>query len=217
MNIESQLDSPEWQNWHRDRKLQIATRGFQPGAGAAEFRIEGYDASGEKVPGAEDTIKLYIDNTWSEGDIDYVKLGAEDPGECALFELPSAGEPLNVRYRVTDPEGFMLSYKLKVYFGSNTFEPTRDLATGNPVDYSYQLVAPFRFGGTLNETLDPSGYVAVSLQPTDGTWLPSGVDFCAFSFELSATDRKTNGNSTPGNRILWRELIGISYTPPPAP
>jgi hypothetical protein len=217
LNIESQVDSPEWQNWHRDRKLQIITRRYQSDAGAVEFRIEGYDASGEKVPGAEDTIRLYIDNTWSEGDIDYVKLGTEDPGACALFELPSAGEPLTVRYRVTDPEGFMKSYKLNVYFGSNTFEPTRDLATGNPVDFSYQSIAPFRFGGTLDETVDPSGYVTVSLQPTDGTWLPSGVDFCAFSFELSAIDRKTNGNSTPGNRILWRELIGISYTPPPTP
>lgn len=215
LNIEDQTRDKEWQNWHRDRKLQIDTRIYQPVAGAVEFSIEGYDASGEKVPAAEDTIRLYIDNHWSEGDIDYVKLGIEDPGECALFDLPTAGEPLTVRYRVTDPEGFMKSYALKIYRGSNTFVATENSATGLPVAASYQSVLPYRFGGTLNETLDPSGYVEISLEPAGtGTWLPNEVDFCAFSFELSAVDRKTTGNNTPGNRILWRELIGISYTPP---
>jgi hypothetical protein len=214
LNIEDQISDSEWQNWHRDRKLQIHTAIYQAEAGSAEFRIEGYDATGEKVPGAEDTIKLYIDNTWSKGDIDYVKLGTEDPGECALFELPTAGEPLTVRYRVTDPEGFMKSYALNVYRGSNTFVPTVNSATSSPVTASYQSVWPYRFGGTLDETLDPTGYVEISLEPTASSWLPSGVDFCAFSFVLSALDRKTNGYGTPGNRTLWRELIGISYTPP---
>lgn len=214
LNIEDQISDSEWQNSKRDRKLQIRTAIYQAEAGAVEFTIEGYDASGEKVPGAEDTIKLYIDNTWSTGDIDYIKLGTEDPGECALFELPTAGQPLTVRYRVTDLEGFMKSYALNVYLGSNSFEQTKNLATNIPVEASYQSVPPYRFSGTLDETLDPSGYVEISLEPTDGSWLPDGVHFCAFSFELSATDRKTTGYGTPGNRILWRELIGISYTPP---
>lgn len=214
LNIEDQINNYEWQNTKRDRKLQIHTVIYQPQAGAVEFRIEGYDASGEKVPGAEDTIKLYIDNTWVKGDIDYVKLGVKDPGECALFELPTAGEALKVRYRVTDPEGFMQSYALNVYRGSNTFVPTENSATGNPVTAEYQSVSPYRFRGTLDETLDPSGYVEISLEPKWGSWLAKNVDFCAFSFELSATDRKTNGYGTPSSRILWRELIGISYTWP---
>lgn len=214
LNIEDQISDSEWQNSKRDRKLQIHTAIYQAEAGAVEFRIEGYDASGEKVPGAEDTIKLYIDNTWSKGDIDYIKLGTEDPGECALFELPTGGEPLTVRYRVTDPEGFMKSYALNVYRGSNTHVQTENSATGNPVAASYQLVPPYLFSGTLDETLDPSGYVEILLEPTASAWLPSGIDFCAFLFELSALDRKTNGYCTPSNRILWRELIGISYAPP---
>ncbi len=217
LNIEDQVTFQEWLNWNRDRKLQIATSLYQSAAGAVEFRIEGYDASGEPVPAAQDTIKLYIDNTWTDGDIDAIKLGTLDPGECALFELPSAGEPLGVRYRVTDPEGFMKSYALNVYRGSNNHVPTENTATGNPVAAAYQPVPPYSFSGTLDETLDPSGYVEVSLEPTTGAWLPSVINFCAFSFELSATDRKTNGYSTPGNRILWRELVGISYTPPLTP
>ena len=110
----------------------------------------------------------------------------------------------------------MKSYALNVYRGSNTLVPTVNSATGSPVSASYQSVPPYRFSGTLDETLDPTGYVEISLHPgpVETSWLPNGVDFCAFSFELSATDRKTTGYSTPGNRILWRELIGISYTPP---
>jgi hypothetical protein len=214
LNVEDQITASQWQNTKRDRKLQIHTAVYRAEAGPVEFKIEGYDAAGEKVPGAEDTVKLYIDNTWSQGDIDCVKLGADDPGECALFELPIPGQPLTVCYRVTDPEGFMESYALNVYRGSNTPVPTENTATGNPAAASYQSVAPYRFSGTLDETLDPSGYVEISLEPSDGAWLPGGIEFCAFSFELSALDRKTNGYGTPSGRILWRELIGILYEPP---
>lgn len=214
LNIEDQITASQWQNTKRDRKLQIHTAVYRAEAGAVAFKIEGYDAAGEKVPGAEDTVKLYIDNTWSQGDIDVVKLGADDPGECALFELPAPGQPLTVRYRVTDPEGFMKSYALNVYRGSNTPVPTENTATGTPVTAGYQSVAPYRFSGTLDETLDPSGYVEISLAPSGGTWLPGGIEFCGFSFELTALDRKTNGYGTPTGRILWRELIGILYEPP---
>lgn len=92
-------------------------------------------------------------------------------------------------------------------------------ATGNPAAFSYQSAAPYRFGGTLDETLDPSGYVEITLEPAgSAAWLPTlTVEFCAFSFELTAKDRKTNGNSTPGTRVLWRELVGISYSAAPSP
>ena len=216
-NIE---ENPEWIFTHRNRKMQLISSIYQPVAGTVEFMIEGYAADGEKVPGAEDTVLLYVDNHVATGLIDYIKYGTEDPCECAVFDLPSAGEPLNLRYKVTDIEGFMAEYALRVYRGSNTFLSTHDTATGNPVAFSYPLPSsptPDRFRGTLDQTLDPTGYVEISLEPAAGSWLPSGVTFCAFSFELVTRDRVTNGYSTPGGRILWRELVGISYTPPPIP
>jgi hypothetical protein len=130
-----------------------------------------------------------VDNHLSTGDIDSIQLGVVDPGECALFELSSAGEALTVRYRVTDPEGFLSSYNLVVY----------------------------RFRGTLDQTVDPSGYVEIDMEPTAGAWLPEGVTFCAFSFELGSHDRLTDGKGVPAGRTLWRELIGISFNPPPTP
>ncbi|GAB6096983.1 hypothetical protein JCM14469_32370 [Desulfatiferula olefinivorans] len=213
VNIEDQAVNVDWQNWNRDRKLQIHTSLYQSASGQVEFRIDGFDASGEKVAAAQDTIRLFIDNTWTEGDIDTIQMGSADPGECAFFDLPTPGQPLSVRYRATDPEGFMDQYTLCVYRGSNTFVSTKNPVTDAPVNFSYQPVHPFRFHGTLDETLDPSGYVEITLVPsgTDNSWLSTGVGFCAFSFELSARDRKTNGYSTPSNRILWRELVGMSY------
>jgi hypothetical protein len=55
------------------------------------------------------------------------------------------------------------------------------------------------------------------MEPTAGAWLPPDKNFCAFSFELSTRDRVTDSKSIPSTRLLWRELIGISYNPPPAP
>jgi hypothetical protein len=211
LNIES---DPGWLFTHRDRKAQLNSAIYQPVSGGVWFKIEGYAADGEKVTGAEDSVYLLIDNHPATGLIDYVKLGTEDPGECALFDLPAAGSPLTVRYKVTDVEGFMAEYSLYVYRGSNTFVPTRDTATLNPVAFSYQPVAPFRFRGTLDQTLDPDGYVEIQLEPTGGAWLPPDKNFCAFDFELSTRNRVTDGKSIPSTYLLWRELIGISYNPP---
>jgi hypothetical protein len=216
-NIEENL---EWIYTHRNRKMQLISSIYQPVAGSVEFMIEGYANDGEKVPGAEDSVLLYIDNHRSEGLIDYVKYGVLDPCECAVYDLPGAGEPLNVRYKVTDIEGFMAEYALRVYRGSNTFLSTRDPVAGNPVEFSYPFsmpTIPDRFRGTLDQSPDPSGYVEMQLEPSAGNWLPTGTNFCAFSFELTARDRVTNGYTIPSERLLWRELIGISYTPPPSP
>ncbi|MBU1168513.1 MAG: hypothetical protein KKD44_03015 [Proteobacteria bacterium] len=219
LNIEDQNLNQEWQNWKRDRKLQINTKLYQADSGLVEYKIQGYDAAGEKVTAAVDTIRLFVDNTWTKGDVDYVKMGAEDPGECALFVLPTPGQPLTVRYRVTDPEGFMANYALTVYRGSNTLVPTKNPITNLPVNVSYQSAFPYRFRGTLDETVDTTGYVEISLIPsgTDNSWLANGVDFCAFSFELTALDRKTNGTSKPSTHMLWRELVGITYEWPETP
>src|SRR6266511_3338101 len=91
MNIEA---DPAWMITQRHRKIIFHTPTYQPGFGAVNFRIQGYDATGEKVPGATDTVKLLIDQNLSTGDVDYVQLvGGSDPGECALLDLPSAGAP----------------------------------------------------------------------------------------------------------------------------
>lgn len=203
-NIE---EDTTWADAHRSRKICLTTSSYQATFGAVHFRIQGYDATGEKVPGAVDTFKLLIDQVWSTGDIDFVKLvGGTDPGECALLELPSVGAPLVVRYRVRDPEGFLRSFSLTVLRGSN--HPVG--ISGGLISGSYQNVAPFRYEGTPDEAgADLDGYVEVAVTPVTGDWL-EGHSFCAFAFSLGATDRTTDGLGVPGGRTVWTELIGLS-------
>jgi hypothetical protein len=210
-NIET---DPEWMITQRHRKLILRTSLYETGFGAVSFRIRGYDVNGEKVTGAVDTIRLLIDQILSTGDVDYVSLlGGADPGECALLELPSDGAPLVIRYRVRDLQGYLQSYGLTVYRGSNHLVPI----TGSPISGAYQNVAPFSFQGTPDDPgSDLSGYVDVTITPTSGDWLDGNV-FCAFDFELYSVDRLTDGQTTPGSRTLWRELVGLSSTPPPTP
>ena len=120
-NIEA---DPAWMITQRHRKIILTSSTYQPGFGAVNFRIQGYDGSGEKVPGATDTVKLLIDQNFSTGDVDSVRLvGGSDPGECALLELSSPGDPLVIRYRVRENEGFLQSFGLAVFRGSNTSVP----------------------------------------------------------------------------------------------
>jgi hypothetical protein len=137
-------------------------------------------------------------------------VGGGDPGECALLELSGPGDPLVIRYRVRENEGFLQSFGLAVYRGSNTSVAI----SGSSISGTYADVAPFRYHGTPDEAgADLDGYVDVTITPTGGDWL-GGNQFCAFDFELSSVDRLTDGQSVTGSRILWRELVGLSLTPP---
>ncbi|MCP9470518.1 MAG: hypothetical protein NNA31_11030 [Nitrospira sp.] len=221
LNIES--DS-EWVATHRLRKIQLTSSAYEvilygPGESprSVDFKIEGYSETGDKVAGAEDTIRLCIDNRPVTGDIAGVQMGAVSPGECALFELASPNAALTVRFKVDHPGGFLQSYGLAVVRGSNTNVPVSD--TTAPVqplslDYNETTHGNFFFG-TFN-AVGPDGdrYVVAELQPNSGSWLPSGKNFCAFEFSVSATPRVTNGYSLGSGRTLDKELIGISYTPP---
>jgi hypothetical protein len=202
-------EKPGWLFTHRDRKVQLSTGLYQSEAGPVEFKIEGYDATGAKITGAEDTVRLYLDNAPSSGAVDYVKFGTGQAEECAFYELPDADSALDVRYKAIDEQGFMRNYSLVAYRGSNTSVPIVDTLTLTPIAAAYQDVAPYRFGGTLDVSLD--GWVEIQVQPASGNWLPAGRDFCAFSFELYVRDRTTNGYGTPGNRLVYRELIGLAH------
>ena len=207
-NIET---DPAWMITQRHRKIILSTGIYQSGFGAVSFRMTGYDAGGDPVPGAVDIVRLLIDQIAATGDVDFVALsGGGDPGECALLELSDPGAPLIIRYRVRNLEGFLLNYGLSVYRGSNHLVQI----SGAPISGAYTDVSPFRYQGTPDEVgADLDGYVDVSITPTSGTWL-DGNQFCAFDFELGSQDRLTDGQGVVGSRTLWRELVGLSYTPP---
>lgn len=206
---------------HRTRKAQFTSALYATPPNPVQFWIEGYDAAGNKVPGAEDSITLFIDNSVPALDIDEdVTLGGSTKGNCALFTLP-AGEthtPLTVRFLADQAQGFMLTYTLGMQKGATgTFGVVEQSPAPPPFrTRSYVHGDDFNctnFRGTFDDPTHElaTGYVSVTLVPTDPSgWLTATQTFCAFSLTLGATTRRTNGvtanddspNATP-------VLIGI--------
>lgn len=215
-NIEA---DPNWVETHRLRKIilssSIYTAALYPGEGngSAEFKIEGYDVTGTKVVGAEDTVTLYIDNRAMTGDIASVSKAGVPLGECGLFVLSSPAEAITVRFNANHPGGFLDAWDFNVYYGSAHHLSVHDNSpTSQPLSVSYsEVIHGNSFLGTANGVApDGDGYVTVNLVPDGSAWLPAGKTFCAFSFEVSGNLRITDGYSNYGGYRLDFELIGIS-------
>jgi hypothetical protein len=216
-NIEADSN---WIETHRLRKIILHSNIYTAalyageGNGSVEFKIEGYNAAGNEVAGAQDTIRLYIDNRSMTGDIASItKGGGTPPGECALFQLATPNEALTVCFKVNHPGGFLASWDFKVYYGSATPATVIDSTVPvEPLNVSYnEATHGNNFYGTANGVApDGDGYITVDLQPTSGAWLPTGKTFCAFSFEVNGYPRITDGYSNFTGGRLDFELIGIS-------
>jgi len=218
-------------NWiENDLKIILSTGYYRPvdNPGSVDFKIQGYDSAGTHVAGTDDLIRLYIDNRPASGEIQSITMGATTLGDCALFELTDPRAPLTVRYRVTDPEGFLESWSLSVTRGNNVSLPVDAVGgvilstSGNGVAKGYHAAVPpptpppcSSFHGTTDEaTADIDGYVDTTLQPRSGAnWLPADHNFCAFAFTLTANDRVTDGRTAFPQAVFWQDLIGLSYTP----
>ncbi len=224
LNIEQ---DPGWIIAKRTRKIQLSSAYYEnllyapeEDPRTVEFRIDGYDKDGNKVAGAEDSIRLYLDNRRITGDIKGITMGGEPATECALFELPAANTPLTIKFRVQQAGGFVQSYWLNVLRGSATPVAVHDVvAPVQPLSVTYNEATDgdTLFGTANGVNPDLEDYVTAELQATAGAWLPTGKQFCAFAFEIHASPRVTNGYGLYGSRRLDVELVGISHTPPPTP
>lgn len=224
LNIES---DPAWVFTHRDRKAVIGSANYAPPAlpGPVRFQIDGYDAAGNPV--ASDHLYLYIDNSAPDVDIDSVEMGAQDGGDCALFELDPAhlDAPLTVRFKakhgaVVAPaldSGFFGSYGLSVQKGN--IGGVTLTAVNLPGDPSALIAAEYvhgdnlacnTFDGTLDDALvDGTGYVRIHMKPAAGGWLDPGQAFCTFAVGLGGSVRVTNGYSGYGDYWAQQYLLGI--------
>lgn len=205
---------------HRTRKAQLTSSLYATPPTAVQFWIEGYDAAGNQVAGAEDSITLFIDNSTPALDIDEnVTLGGSTAGNCALFTLPS-GEthtPLTVRFLADQAQGFMSTYTLGMQKGATgTFGVVEQSPAPPPFRArSYVHGDDFSctsFRGTFDDPTHElmTGYVSVTLVPTDPSgWLTATQTFCAFSVTLSSSTRRTTGYTGYDSTTATPVLIGI--------
>jgi len=72
-------------------------------------------------------------------------------------------------------------------------------------------LASNQFRGTFNDPTHDfvTGYVTINLEPTSGQWLDPGQNFCAFSINLVAVTRVTNGYTGGNDYNAIPVLIGI--------
>lgn len=213
-------DNSLYVSTHRDRRAQIKTWALSlPIPGPIQFWIEGYNGSGNRVAGAEDSFTLFIDNTVPFLDIDdNVSMLATTLGNCAKFNLPDEqpGAPLTVSFKADQAQGFLDSYELYMYKGATgSFNVTPPLPAGPPFRLRSYVhgddLACDQLRGTFDDvTADLiTGYVNIDLAPASGHWLEADQNFCAFSIKLTARMRVTNGYSGRSPNYATPVLIGI--------
>ncbi len=219
---------------HRDRKAIITSSLYAPVAppphndrrfGPVKFRIQGYNAAGNLVAAADDTITLFIDNNCAFFDIASVSLQGQSGGDCALFNLPqnNLAAPLTVQYRANQFAGFMDSYGLSVRKGNaGTGTPVR--ISGGQISGAYvhgdDIVCNSLEGTFDDPSHDGSGYVTVDIGPPaaapfNGNWLDVSQPFCTFAVNLSCAVRLTNGylGSYPASCGTVQYFLGIQQSP----
>ena len=210
-----------WLNRWLLLKVQISSAVCQAalgGPGPIEFRLIGYKSDGTQV--ADDRITLYVDNNGVDQYIDptvsmITSGGTVTQGDCALFTADPPNAPLEITFRSNQNEGFMDSYTLYMYKGAaNPFAIERE--SGGQISGSYvhgdNLVCN-SFRGTLDDPTYGSptpNTVTVDVQPSGGgNWLTETQTFCAFSINLSASVRITDGQVVFGPYYSGPILIGI--------
>src|SRR5690349_16313588 len=193
-------------------KAVISTGGgsppYAPSPGTVQFQLQGYDATGNFVVGATDTVTMYIDNTGVDLDLPSVEMGTQAGGDCALFDL--SGEPnpakLTVRFKAVQKEGFLGSYALSVRKGNSTPSFPIVPTTGPLGEASGKLSDSYTHGSAVNcgelfgttlvdEPLaDATDHVTAYIIPTTGgNWLAPDQRFCTFQVNVHGTMRRTNG------------------------
>ena len=210
-------------------KAVISTAGgsppYAPSPGTVQFQLQGYDADGNFVVGATDTVTMYIDNTGVDLALPSVEMGTQTGGECALFDL--SGEPnpakLTVRFKAVQHQGFLGSYALTVRKG-NIIDPpfTITSTTGPAGEASGKLSDSYTHGSAVNcgelfgtdlvdePEADATDHVTAYIVPSSGNWLAPDQPFCTFSVNVSATMRRTNGyNSAEDGFGPVQYLLGI--------
>jgi hypothetical protein len=220
LNIESDND---FVLTHRDRKAQIYTWLYVPVAGSVQFWIEGYDAAGNQVAGAEDSVTLYVDNDPPRLDIASVEMddalgNPQLGGDCALFTVPdtNVAQPLRVRFRADDLEGSLESWGLSVRKGN--VGNVALTAVSGPISGAYvhaDDVLCSVFHGTSDEgSADAAAYVVAEVAPQTGGWLLPNQPFCTFAVNVGCSTRVTDGYNSGASYGPTMYLLGIQVQQP---
>lgn len=183
---------------------------YAPDPATVEFRIQGYDSSGQPVnDGLDSIIRLYINNKGPDLEIPEVTMDGQDGGDCALFDLSEASMTpavLTVRYKAIHEQGLLNDYSLWIRKGNISGHFPIGTTSGPLGETSAALSNTYVHGSAtscseLYGTRFPDEPTAVGDYATSyivpaspaTNWLEPSQAFCTFTINVSASRRMTNG------------------------
>jgi hypothetical protein len=198
LNIESDA---AWVLHARDLKIILSTWLYAPVPGPIDVRLEGYDAAGNKVAAADDTVTLFVDNSVPEYFVQSVSVLGAAVTPCSLVKLATGQEraPVTVRFKAEQDQGFMQQYAMNL--SRCTSGLTVQRISGGELSGSYthgdDLVCSDLTGTPDDVTADGAGIVSVVLEPAAGqNWLGAGETFGIYTAAANCSVRRTNGYNT---------------------
>ena len=148
--------------------------------GVHQFQVAFFTAAMAAVPSTAQTLTLMVDNTPPQVEIvDLLHDGASVPA-CAIVNLTSAADGVQMRVTVQDPEGHLGSYATAASYGDGQ---SAALAGGSDT-YTNNVnpATPHQWTGVVNRLVPPAG-----------EWVPPQT--CAYQFSVTGYSRVTNGYS----------------------
>lgn len=211
-NIQKELfhDGIAWEFTDIDRFMQMNSSIYEAGApGTVYFMVEGYDASGNLVPGAKDLIALFIDNSFINYSLDNVWFTDDGvnviKSDCNLYRMTDAflNSPLHITFKANDSMGFIERYtlgfsKCGAAFNVDEFmlgmlKPGISLGNnptgGDTFSYDpyYGTAESDKFGDANSHTIE---YIPGS---PNTNWLNPAESFTLLYVSLNVSKRQTNG------------------------
>lgn len=178
--------------------------------------IEGLNAAGAPISGADDTLTVRIDNKPPVPSIEPIMAGSESGAACGLITIHNPGDKFPFTYRVIDSEGHLYRYYFRIFKCHN------NSVNGLHYNTVYGASNPLFWHGTPDEASlspDMEGWVTRDM-PETGSWftaqeIADGVNFGAFSIELWAVSRTTDGRHAHLHWPRYVEVIGVNFDPTP--
>jgi hypothetical protein len=165
--------------------------------GLHEFQVEFRNSSGAVVASPSQTLQLYIDNAMPELQIYGIEYKGAPVQPCSIVEITETPDPVRVRFRAYDPEGDLLSFALRAYYGGSG-TPAINLLPAGMGSYP---------GGNWQGVADQ--WVNC---PTSPVRFPPVT--CAYQIRLSAHPRVTNGYGYIGYN---ETMTHVTFRRPGAP
>lgn len=167
-----------------DLLFQFSSYGMTPGIHG--FKVEFYLADGiTVVPTATQVVEMFIDNTLPVVSIDSIKHGATEVTACAIETIGAAPDGIAFEITAHDPEGNLRRFSFGARYGEN------------------QLVSIHQQEWSA-ATPDWTGVVSFPVPTSPSPWRPPRT--CAYSFEIVAYARTTNGYGYIGQSSYFRNL-----------